>query len=174
MAEKDFTLTIPSRLVKRARELGIDVVSVILDALVKELRLDPKDEAEVYLELAERYLEEAKEYIVKGDPVQASEKMYKAVEESLKALALIYRTPEYEKALREGRWWTQLLGKTARRLSKILGEPRIIDTWSRAYDVHVWGFHEAKYSVDDIREDLECIEWLLEYTKRRIREVLKH
>ena len=52
---------------------------------------------------------------------------------------------EHEKATREGKLWAQLLGKATRRLSKRLSEPRIAYAWARAYDVHVWGFHEAKY-----------------------------
>jgi hypothetical protein len=90
---------------------------------------------------AEKYFAEAKEYVGKGDSVQASEKMYKVVEECIKALAQHYNMLEHEVAVKEGRWWTQLLGKAARGLSRTLNEPRITDVWARAYDIHVWGFH---------------------------------
>ena len=125
---------------------------------------------EARVELAEKYLAEAKEYLAKGDAVQASEKLYKVVEECIKALAQRYDTPEHREAAREGRWWAQLLGKAARRLARELNEPRITDAWSRAYDVHVWGFHEAKYTVEDVKEDVGYVEWLLNYVKQRVLE----
>ena len=127
-------------------------------------------EAEIYLKIAEKSLEEAKNYIKEKNPVQASEKLYKAVEECVKILSQLYKLPEYEEAMREGRWWTQLLGKSARKLSKILKEPKIEQTWAIAYDIHVWGFHEAKYSIDDIKDDVKYVEWIVKYTK----EVLKN
>lgn len=127
-------------------------------------------EAEIYLKTAEKSLEEAKNYIKEKNPVQASEKLYKAVEECVKILSQLYKLPEYEEAMREGRWWTQLLGKSARKLSKILKEPKIEQTWAIAYDIHVWGFHEAKYSIDDIKDDVKYVEWIVKYTK----EVLKN
>jgi len=125
---------------------------------------------EARVELAEKYLAEAKEYLAKGDAVQASEKLYKVVEECIKALAQRYDTPEHREAAKEGRWWAQLLGKAARRLARELSEPRITDAWSRAYDVHVWGFHEAKYTVEDVKEDVGYVEWLLNYVKQRVLE----
>jgi hypothetical protein len=51
----------------------------------------------------ERFLAEGRGYVEKGDPVQASEKIYKAVEECIKALAEKQRLPEFEEARREGR-----------------------------------------------------------------------
>ena len=118
------------------------------------------------IKLAGKMLRDAEEYLARGDAVRASEKLYKTVEECIKLLAQLYSLPEYEKAVREGRWWTQLLGKAARRLSKRLSEPRIADVWARAYDVNVWGFHEAKYGVEDIRGDIQYAKWLIEYVKK--------
>jgi len=132
--------------------------------------IDPKVALEARVELAGKYLAEAKEYLAKGDAVQASEKLYKAVEECIKALAQRYDTPEHREAAREGRWWAQLLGKAARRLARELNEPRITDAWSRAFDIRVWGFHEAKYTVEDVKEDVGYVEWLLNYVKQRVFE----
>ena len=78
------------------------------------------------LKLAEKAFREAENRLSKGDSVQASEKLYKAVEEYIKLLAQLYRLPEYEKAKGEGRWWTGLLGRAARRLSKRFSEPKTI------------------------------------------------
>ena len=145
---------------------GLSVVDLIVPTLGKDV--DPKVIIEARIELAEKSLDEAKEYLEKGDAVQASEKLYKAVEECIKALAQHYGMPEYQVAVKEGRWWTQLLGKAARDLSRRLGEPKITDAWARAYDDHVWGFHEAKYGVEDIRDDVELVNWLLNYVKQKV------
>jgi hypothetical protein len=143
-------------------------VDLVISALGEEV--DPKVALEARVELAEKYLAEAEEHLARGDAVQASEKLYKVVEECIKALAQRYNTPEHREAAREGRWWAQLLGKAARRLARELSEPRITDAWSRAYDVHVWGFHEAKYTVEDVKEDVGYVEWLLNYVKQRVLE----
>jgi hypothetical protein len=58
-----------------------------------------------------------------------------------------------------------LLGQAATDLSKILKEERISYAWSKAYEIHVWGFHEAKYRVEDVESAIPIIEWLINYTK---------
>jgi hypothetical protein len=140
-------------------------VDLIISTLSKDI--DSGTVVEARVELAEKYFAEAKECMGRGDAVQASEKMYKVVEECIKALAQRYNMPEHQVAVNEGRWWTQLLGKAARGLSRTLNEPRITDIWARAYDIHVWGFHEAKYAIEDIEEDIKHIDWLLNYVKQK-------
>jgi hypothetical protein len=152
---------IPEKLAKELERRGLSIVDIVASAL----DLDPETVIEARLELAEKYLREVEDYVEKGDAVQASEKLYKAVEECVKALAQRYTTPEHQVALKEGRW-TQLLGKAARRLSKMLREPKIEYTWAVASDVHVWGFHEAKYDVEDLKDDVEHAKWLLSFTKQ--------
>jgi hypothetical protein len=153
---------IPEKLAKELERRGLSVVDIVASAL----DLDPETVIEARLELAEEYLREVEDYVGKGDAVQASEKLYKAVEECVKALAQRYTTLEHQAAIKEGRWWTQLLGKAARRLSKMLREPKIEYTWAAAYDMHVWGFHEAKYDVEDLKDDVEHVKWLLSFTKQ--------
>ncbi len=63
------------------------IEDVLLDSLSKVLNLDPEIVVESHLELAERYLKEGKDLIDK-DPIQASEKLYKAAEECVKALTI--------------------------------------------------------------------------------------
>ncbi|GAB6943616.1 PaREP1 family protein [Vulcanisaeta sp. JCM 14467] len=162
------SLELPRVIYEKAREKGLDIEDLILYALMNAAQLDPSELAKARLELTEKYLNEAREYVSKGDVAQASEKAYKVVEECIKALAEKYGTPEYQQAVKEGRWFTYLLGRAARTLSIKLGEPRIVDAWSRAYDLHVWGFHEGKYGVDDVRTDLPLIEWFVDYVKRLI------
>jgi len=167
------SITLPESIIKKLEKKGLDPESFIINVILKELKLDPREEISIRLEIAEKSFEKAKIYLKRGDVVQASEKLYKTVEECLKILAQIYKLPYYEEAISEGRWWTQLLGKTARRLSKELNEPMLVDVWSRAYDIHVWGFHESKYTIEDITdEDLKNIEWLIKYTKETVRKRL--
>jgi len=162
------TIYIPKKLIEEIKEKGLDIIDIIANALVN--KVDPKVVIEARIEVAEKSLEEARQYLEKGNSIQASEKLYKAVEECIKALAQYYNTPDYQAASREGRWWAQLLGKAARRLARMLNEPRIESAWAVAYEVHVWGFHEAKYDVEDIKDDIKYAEWLLNYTKQVVKE----
>lgn len=162
----DASVYVPERLIKEIERRGFNLMDLIISTLGKNI--DFKIVVEARIELAEKYFAEAKECVAKGDPVQASEKMYKVVEECIKALAQHYSMPEHEVAVKEGRWWTQLLGKAARGLSRTLNEPRITDVWARAYDIHVWGFHESKYTIEDIKEDIKHIDWLLNYVKQKV------
>jgi hypothetical protein len=50
----------------------------------------------------------------------------------------------------------------------MLGEPKIEYAWAVAYDIHVWGFHEAKYGVEDVREDVGHVKWLLNYARQAV------
>ena len=112
-----------------------------------------------------RFVDESKEYIAKGDAIQASEKLYKAVEECIKVLARRYNLPEYEEAEKDGRWKGYLLGRAARKLARDLKQKEIEDIWARAFNIHVWGFHEGKYEVEDIEPSLPYVEWLVDFVK---------
>jgi hypothetical protein len=46
-----------------------------------------------------------------------------------------------------------------------MNEPKIAETWAIAYDIHVWGFHEAKYTIDEIKGSIDYVKWLIEYSK---------
>ncbi len=122
--------------------------------------------AKAHLELALRFLDEAKMYLGKGDPVQASERLYKVAEECIKALAIKYNIPGAEEALKEGRWWTRLLSRAAKTLTTRLNEQIINTAWCVAYDLHVWGFHEAALTVDHVKVSLPHIEQLLRKTQQ--------
>jgi PaREP1/PaREP8 domain containing family protein len=73
------------------------------------------------IELAKKYMAEAFKYLDKGDAVQASEKAYKAAQEVVKALSEKFNLPEYQQAVKEGRWYTYTLGNTSSTLSTKLG-----------------------------------------------------
>lgn len=110
-------------------------------------------------------LDEANEYIKKGNASQASEKIYKVVEECIKFLSEKNNIPEYEEAKKEGRWWAHLLGRAASKLTKKLNENKINETWSIAYNLHVWGFHENKYGIEDVEPGLPYAKWFFDYIK---------
>lgn len=118
-----------------------------------------------------KFLEEGKEYIAKGDAVQASEKLYKAVEESIKVLAQRHKLPEYDEAEKDGRWKSYLLGRAANKLASNLKTDKIVDVWARAFNIHVWGFHEGKYGVEDIKTSVSYVEWLVNFVKEGKKDV---
>jgi len=164
---------VPKKLVDEARKMGIDISELVLNAIANVLDLDPSEVASARLELAEKSLEEAREFIKQRNAVQASEKLYKAVEECIKALAEVFNASQLKEVRKRGKWDTWLLGMAATDLSKRLGEERIRLAWKDAYDIHVWGFHEAKYRVEDVEAALPLAEWLLSYTKQVISEKLR-
>ncbi len=159
-----YTVQIPKRLAEVARERGLDLEALVIDTIIEKLSMDPEDEVIAHVEVAKHFLEEAKRYIEKGDPVQASEKLYKVAEECVKALAIKFRRPEVEEARREGRWWTKLSARVSTKLSLTLNEPTILHGWSTAYNLHVWGFHEMALDLDSVKASLPTIEQLLTKT----------
>jgi len=156
---------LPKRIVEKLEEKGFDVNEFVVRALAEVAGLDPEEVVSIRIELAERSLEEAKEFIAKGDVAQASEKLYKAAEECIKALSEKFHLPQLDIVKKRGRWDTWLLGQAATDLGRILREEKIRCAWTVAYDVHVWGFHEAKYRVEDVESAIPIIEWLMKYTK---------
>ncbi|MEM3546173.1 MAG: PaREP1 family protein [Candidatus Bathyarchaeia archaeon] len=157
---------LPRRAAEEAKRRGIDIGDLILKVLAQELKLDPEEVSEARLELASRFFEEANAYLEKGDAVQASEKLYKVVEECIKVLAEAFNIPQVEEVEGRGKWDTWLLGMASTDLSKTLKEDRIRLAWKDAYDIHIWGFHEAKYRVEDVKAALPLTEWLLNFTKQ--------
>jgi hypothetical protein len=160
------TITLPRRLVEEIESMGLDLVDVIVNALSGNV--DPSLTSEARIVLAERYLEEAREYIAKGDAIQASEKMYNVVEECIKALAETLNTPEVQEARKNGRWFTWLLGEAAKSITDRLSEPVALEAWAIAYDIHVWGFHEAKYNIGRVMAGLKYVEQLLNLTRQTL------
>ena len=112
------------------------------------------------LERIERTLEEARKLVGKGDRVQASEKLYKVAESCIKLLAELNETPEYEKARKEGGWWTKLLDRAAKTLAEIYGYG-VSKSWTKAYELHVKGFHQEALELEDVVNSFEEIESLL-------------
>ncbi len=167
------SIEVPKGLVEAIRKRGLDLESFILEAIERMLELDPNEEIEARLEIAEHMLKRAHEELEKGDATQASEKLYKAVEECIKILTCLEGLEECRKAREERSWWTRLLSKAARKLTLHLGENLILEAWSQGYDLHVHGFHEHGLNVDEVRESLPIIEKLVNYTKKKAKQHIR-
>jgi hypothetical protein len=112
---------------------------------------------ESHLELSVKYLNEGKSLIDK-DPIQASEKLYKAAEEVVKALTIYFNLSDIiEKVDERKRWTVTELDKASRMISEKLGK-WFRSSWDTAWALHVWGFHEAKLDSESVRDRLPDIE----------------
>ena len=167
-------VAIPRSLLEAIRRRGLDPETFILEAIAEKLSRDPREEPWARLAVAEHMLKRAREELERGDPVQASEKLYKAVEECIKTLACLEGLDECAKAQEEDRWWTRLLARAARRLHRRLGEELILEAWSQGYDLHIHGFHEHALAVEDVKDSLPVVEKLVDYTRRRLETAMKH
>jgi hypothetical protein len=158
------TLYVPSKLVEEARRRGFDVESLVVDLLVRTLNLDPQVVSDIHLELSHRYLGEGRALVGK-DPVQASEKLYKAAEEAVKALAIFYNLQDILSRVEgRGRWVASDLEKAVEAISEKLGG-WFLQSWDNAWALHVWGFHEAKLDSKAV-EIFQPVEAHLELSRR--------
>jgi len=106
------------------------------------------------------FLEEGRKYIDQNNPVQASEKLYKAAEEAVKKLAERFDIPEHGEARGKGRWTAPLLFGAVRRLSEKVN-PEILNRWHAAWFLRVEGFHEARLDIEEVKFRLKFIEELV-------------
>jgi len=122
------------------------------------------DETKVHLELAEKYFKEGSELIDK-DLIQASEKIYKAAEEVMKALAQNLNLTEIIGRVKErGKWTITDLEVVAREAARRINEEIYIG-WDRANYLHVWGFHEGKLDKEAVKERLPYVERMIKILK---------
>ncbi|WP_243678277.1 PaREP1 family protein [Vulcanisaeta distributa] len=149
------------------RRGGLDIGELVVDALVKALNLDPEVAVRVRLELAVKYLNEGRELIDK-DPVQASEKLHKAAEEVVKALAQHYDLKDVLGRVegRGGRWTVTDLARAVAAIADRLGK-WFEEAWDTANYLHVWGgFHEAKLDSELVRRRLPDIERMIQEAQK--------
>ncbi|MCC6021367.1 MAG: PaREP1 family protein [Thermoproteaceae archaeon] len=124
--------------------------------------------AEAHVKLARRYFEEGRA-LADRNPVQASEKLYKAAEEAVKALAVRFQLAEVLKQAGErGRWTVTDLERAVSQIARRLG-PWARASWDAANYLHVWGFHEARLDADAVRERLADVERLVGEAERAVR-----
>jgi post-segregation antitoxin (ccd killing protein) len=164
-------VTIPDRLAGEARKRGLDLEALILDVLAEKLSRDPAEELWNRLEVAEHMIRRAREELDKGDPVEASEKIYKAVEEAVKVLARLHGLEECRRARDEGGWWSRLLAWAARRLAVITGDDLVVEAWANAFDLHVHGFHEHAYGVEEVEAAIPVVERLVKKAREELEAV---
>ncbi len=151
------SISIPRKLFDEIVKKGIDIESYIIDLLTKMFNLDPIVSVESHLELSMKYLDEGRSLIDK-DPIQASEKLYKAAEEVVKALTIYFNLSNIIEKVNERKMWTVTeLDKASRMISEKLGK-WFRSSWDTAWALHVWGFHEAKLDSESVRDRLPDIE----------------
>jgi hypothetical protein len=117
------------------------------------------------IEFIRHLLIEAEEYLARGDAVQSSEKLYKAVEECVKALSERFSLSEVRDAEERGRWTATLLERSVRKLTSKMGVDVQLG-WDAANHLHVWGFHEAKLEAEDVKARIPLIRRLIELTEK--------
>lgn len=129
----------------------------------------PKDERVMVslerVKLIERLFGEAASYLEKGDSVQSSEKLYKSAEECIKALAEHFSLEEVKDAEERGRWTLTLLEKAVGKLVNKLSAD-VEFGWDAANYLHIWGFHEVKLDVEDVKRRLPTIKKLIELSRK--------
>ncbi|MCS7366850.1 MAG: PaREP1 family protein [archaeon YNP-WB-062] len=161
------SVVIPRKIAEELERRSIDAEPLIVDFLVKLLNLDPQIAAESHLELALRYLEEGRK-LIDEDPVQSSEKLYKAAEEAVKALATYFNLKDIlEDVEKSGRWSVGRLEKAVVKISERVGV-QFRSWWDAAWALHVWGFHEAKFDSEDVRVRLPDTEKMILEARRII------
>ena len=119
------------------------------------------------LELLEKRIQEIEEFIQKGDGQQAAEKAYSVVESCIKILAEKENLEEYYKAQKLKRWLTDFLWKAARKLKDRV-DKSIWKIWDEAWNLHVKGFHERYWDLEDIKEKVPIAKEMLEITKKHL------
>ncbi|MCY0890452.1 MULTISPECIES: PaREP1 family protein [Pyrobaculum] len=155
-------MEIPEFLLAEVRKRGIDLV----DLLSKALGVDPPRRASAHLELAKRFLAEGVA-LAEGDPVQASEKLYKAAEEAVKALAVALGLEEAQKAEEQGRWTAALLFTAVDKIAKREGEDFKL-WWKSAWFLHVEGFHEARLTPEQVKDEVKYVKKVVETAVRHL------
>ncbi|TRM73678.1 hypothetical protein DJ523_06730 [Sulfolobus sp. E5] len=84
---------------------------------------------------------------------QASEKYYKAAEESIKLLVKILDIKEImEKVRRRKTWESSILFKAARLIARKTNKYEVIRIWRAAWYLHILGFHEMKIKKERVKE----------------------
>lgn len=111
---------IPEKPYREIVRRGLDIESFVLSLIVDSLGLDSEERKEIGIELARKYLEEGKSLVDK-DPVQASEKLYRAVEECVKILAIHLNLSEVlSRVESRGRWAVTDFIEAVRAIAKNL------------------------------------------------------
>lgn len=110
------------------------------------------------------FLSEAKKYIENEEPIQASEKLYKCAEETIKFLAQKFELKEYYETKENNKWNARLLFDAVYKLSDKISED-VRRYWETAWFLHCEGFHERRLDVKNVHRRMKDIENLIEIAK---------
>jgi hypothetical protein len=72
---------------------------------------------------------------------------------------------EAEEAEERGRWTVTLLERAVRKLTDKMSVDVQLG-WDAANHLHVWGFHEAKLELEDVKGRIPLIRRLVELTEK--------
>jgi len=97
-------------------------------------------------------IEKANKLLDEDDPLDASEKLYKAAEESIKVLAIM-ENPTLDNS---NYWSARTLWDQVEILKNIYGD-ELRDSWDTAWTLHTQGFHEHLLSREQILERMQKI-----------------
>lgn len=164
---KSLELIIPKRIEKKLKEehekTGISIEELALEALYRGLneKIDPSDRAEVYTRLSEKYLMEADNLLIKGDYIQASEKLWGAAALMVKAVA----ASKGITILSHGE-----LFSFVRKLGEEENEPELRRLFSVASTLHQ-NFYENWLHEDVIKEYAEDIKQFIAKLKKLMLKV---
>ena len=158
---------IPRRAAEETKRRNLDPEPPADNFLASLLGSDPQIATEPHLELAVRYLEEGRG-LIDTDPAQASEKLYKAAEEAVKALTIHFNLKDIlEDVEKSGTWSLGKLEKAVLSISDKVGD-WFRSSWDTAWVLHVWGLHEAKFDAEDFRRRLPSINRIVTEAQRII------
>jgi uncharacterized protein (UPF0332 family) len=154
----------PEKILRRINEISRSEDAlpeeIINEAVLEYLQLaDPETKTELHANLSEKYLSDAEELIKEEDYVQASEKLWGAASQMVKAVAT--------KRHLELRSHSDL-NRFVAELRREVNEPEIRRLWQIATSLHQ-NFYEAwlpgetvKESVEDIKRFREMLERILQ------------
>jgi hypothetical protein len=155
-------ISLPKRLGEKLREKAEEKGYLPEESGVELLRnslneeLDPEDLVEQYKALSEKYFTEAKEFLDRGDLVQASEKLWGAAALAVKMVAG-RRGLKLEK---RGSLW-----EFVSRLSRECGEEDIVTLFIVANGLHR-NFYENQMDRESLEVAVRNIKKLIEKLKR--------
>jgi len=136
---------------REAEKSGSSVEELVNESEALGAPLDPRDRAELHLELCEKYPREAEELLSKGDYAQASEKSWGAAAQIVKVLAA-----KEGKTLRSHRELWEFAGELVERL----GDAEVRRLWHAANALHQ-NFYENWMTPKSVAAALEDVKLLV-------------
>jgi transcription initiation factor TFIIB len=123
-----------------------------------------------HIKLALEYLNDGKTLVDK-DPVQASEKLYKAAEESIKALALHLNLKNQGNNTKRGKWSKTELTNAVKHISEKHGI-QFLQAWADAQTLHNMSFHKTNIDHKTVKLKLQNIENIVSETQNILKTTI--